>query len=183
MKKNKAFLRWMRERKGGTARLFSTENEFSYEDYLDNCEANGITSPGDEDSLGFHEWCLDTARMYYEDDLTRCRESGNLKRRFVVTGTLGLWWGHPVVGPEMCEDFDGMLSQVVTKDIIDVEAVYDTRRIRIVCKHHDGENVFDVYPVKEDADIDLLRHRIDSDMFNPSGWDVRFLEGITDYLA
>lgn len=183
MKKNKSFLKWLKQRPDGQAFLFSTQDEFSHEDYLEWCEINGIESPGDEDSLEFHEWCRDTARVNYEEDLNNCRHSENLRRRFVVAGTLGLWWGRPTIEAVICEDFDTMVKKVVSKDILDVEAKYDTHCIHITCGHHDGENAFDVYLIKPTTDTEMLQSRIDNGKFDPEGYDRRFLEKITDYIV
>lgn len=182
MKINKRFQKYLKTRPNGQAHLFSTQDEFSHEEYLDWCEMNGIESPGDEDSFEFHEWCRREARDNYEADLENCRHAQNLRRSFVVTGTLGLWWGHPTVKAVICEDFDTLLAKVVSGSIVDVEATYDEKGIHITCRHHDGENVFDVYLVKPSTDTEMLQSRIDNGKFDPEGYDRRFLEKITDYI-
>lgn len=182
MKNNKSFLKWIEGRPDGIAHLFSTEDEFSHEDYLEYCDVNDIRYPGDEESLEFHEWCRDMARIYYEADLENCRCSRNMQRRFVVTGTLGLWWGHPDIRAVICDDFDDMMSKVISGGILDVTATYDTQCIHIDCGHHDGANHYDVYLVKPAADTELLQRRIDEDKFDTKGYDRRFIEKITDYL-
>lgn len=181
MKSNKTFLKYLKTRPDGQAHLLSTMEDFSHEDYLEWCEMNGIESPGDKDSFEFHEWCRRTARDYYEADLENCRHAKALQRKFVVTGTLGLWWGNPAIVPVLCDDFDEVVTKVTGRDTLDLTATYDTDGIHFSCSHHDGTNVFDVYLVKDTADLDRLRERID-ETFDPAGRDRRFLEKITDYI-
>lgn len=182
MKINKDFLKWINTRPDGQAYLFTTDNEFEYGDYLDFCEANGL-SPLPEDSPEFSQWCDEEALAYYDEDITACKDSANLNRRFVITGSVGRWNGRFNIVPVFCRDFEEVIRRTTGGDILAVTATYDTRCIHFECSHHDSTNSYDIWLVKHGADEGAIMQRIDNRAFNPScGYDRRFVEHITDFL-
>ncbi len=179
MKINKHFLRFLSV-KEGRFRMTTTRDTFEYSDYVEWCEANGKTPQG-EDSEDFCRWCSDTSRSQYEDDITQMKTSGNLERRFVITGTVGRWNGRFDIRPEMESSFERAFDRC-TSGADDVDVFCTDRYIEVHGHHHDATNILYLWPVKVTADDDALQRRLDDGTFDPEGaYDRRFLERITDY--
>ena len=182
MKKNENFLKWLEGRPEKKAFLFSSDSEYTYSDYLEYCDDMGET-PAPDNSNTFYNWVADMQSDNFETDLDNCRNSSILANtKFLVTGKLGLWWGRPTILPEIISDFDEVVERISEDNI---EAWYDTDCIYITASHHDGTNSFEVFIIKENADISALEDRIEKEKydFNPRGaYDKRFFEKITDFL-
>lgn len=183
MNVNQDFLNWLKARGDEGAYLFSTNEDFTYEDYLDYCEEMDMT-PAPEDSDEYHNYVAQNRQDNYECDRDNCRCAGELKdRHFLITGTLGLWWGHPEIKPEIYDDFDSAIDRLIGgSDALDVDAHYDTECIYVNAHHHDGTNCFKVYLIRRGADIDILQSLIDENKLDINGEHKRFFEVITDFL-
>ena len=115
---------------------------FSYKDYLEYCEEEGIQAE-DEDSIEFYEWCEDEARINFDADLENIRFYEGYKIPVVITGTLGLWWGHPEIEPVRTESvYDALERCFRGCDHVTVE--FDNGRIEVSASHHDGTNCFTI---------------------------------------
>ena len=73
---------------------------FTREDYEEWCEENDLEA-GDEDE--FFDWCAEETQANYEADMDNIESCSEYNVPVVVTGTLGLWWGHPEIKPERFE--------------------------------------------------------------------------------
>ena len=116
-------------------------DDFTREDYEAYCEDNDLEA-GDEDD--FFDWCAEETQANYEadmDDIESCKE---YNVPVVVTGTLGLWWGHPEIKPERCESVAYAIHRCITRDIDKVHAEYNDGVITVDCYHHDGCNSFTI---------------------------------------
>ena len=182
MKNNKNFLKWLKGRGEEMAYLLASDQGLSYEDYREWCEENDVT-PAPEGSSEYYDWEAEENASYLASDID------NLKyalrgRHFVVIGKLGLWWGSPVIMPEVMDDIEEVVRRI-GEDSID--ARYDTECMHFTASHHDGTNCFRVYIVKPEVDIEQLQNRIDKLEydFDPqkNSYDYRWFEKITDWLV
>ena len=115
---------------------------FDREDYIDFCEVNGI-EPGDEDD--FYDWCAEETHCNYEADLENIKYCKAYNVPVVLTGTLGLWWGHPTINPERHESVIDALDRCIEGSGGDVVIVqYEDGVINVEVRHHDGCNCFTI---------------------------------------
>lgn len=148
--------------------LLTTDSGLTYEDYLEFCEDNGI-EPAAEDSQAHYDWLNETGSMYLDD------EWDNLKHILpdtpcIVKGVLGLWNGNPTIEPFLTDNlFEAVSECVNNSNALDYELYYDGGKGYILeCRHHDGTNRFDIYPLASDGYYEA------KDALEEHGWG-RFL--------
>ena len=129
--------------KHGKFTLATTDVEgFTYDEYLDFCEANDI-EPGSDTSLEFYDWCAEEANINWEDDMCcikACKEYGV---PVLITGTLGLWWGRPEIEPVRQESvYEAIQKCMGGADTVTVE--WEDGQINVYAGHHDGCNCFTI---------------------------------------
>ena len=131
--------------KHGKFTILSTEintDTFDREDYIDFCEVNGIE---DEDDEGFFDWCAEETQANYEADMDNIESCKEYNMPVVVTGTLGLWWGHPEIKPERFESVADAIHRCIDgSDSRDVLVEFNDGVITVDCYHHDGCNSFTI---------------------------------------
>lgn len=183
MEKNKDFLKWIKTRPEQKAYLFSTETEFSYEDYVEDCEQRDIT-PGKKGSIEQYKWETQMRQDYYENDRDNIRHSKYGKDGVVLTGAIGRWNGRFPIKPVIYPTLDEALTAISGGDILDVEASYTTKCIEVTAKHHDFSNCFCIWLLKKNCNEYTLQDRIDNGTFDPeSAYEKRFfIDKITDFI-
>ena len=118
--------------------------EFTYEEYEDFCEGNGI-EPESDTSVEFYEWCAEETAHNWDCDMDNIKSCKEYNVPVVITGTLGLWWGHPEIEPERKESvYDAILRCVGHSDIHWATVMYDDGVITVEAYHHDGCNCFTI---------------------------------------
>ena len=131
--------------KHGKFTLLTTEIDteaFSREDYEEFCEVNGM-EPGDESD--FFDYCAEETQVNYEADMDNIEACKEYNVPVVVTGTLGLWWGHPEITPQRYESVaDAINDCVVRSDCHDVLVEFNDGAIDVYASHHDGTNCFTI---------------------------------------
>lgn len=182
MKKDNGFSKWLKSQPNKMAYLVHSNDEFTYQEYLDWC-SDMDEEPAGEGSSEFYEWCADEARNNYECDIDNIKYSSILKnRKFLVVGKLGLWWGNPTIMPEIFDSLPDALERIAEDEL---EADYDETCIYASATHHDGRNSFRIFIIKPGADISALEARIEKEQFDfepTSKYDARFFEKITTWL-
>lgn len=130
------------------------EGGYSYEEYVENCEDNGI-EPAEEGSDAYWSWIEDMISDDVECFFDNLKYSDVNKQAVVISGHLGLWWGSPTIQEEMCDS----LSEAVKKCWGDCDAVEVTSfngSVRVRAMHHDGTNCFEIRPLTERGE-ELMR--------------------------
>ena len=116
-------------------------DDFSREDYEEWCEVNDFEPTDDEDD--FFDYCAEETQANYEADMDNIEHCKEYNVPVVVTGTLGLWWGHPEIKPERYESVADAIYYCMTRsDCHDVLVEYNDGVITVDCYHHDGCNSF-----------------------------------------
>lgn len=130
--------------KHGTFTILKNEidtDDFSREDYEEWCEMNDIEPTDDEDD--FFDYCAEETQANYEADMDNIEHCKEYNVPVVVTGTLGLWWGHPFIKPERYESVADAIHDCMRRsDCHDVLVEYSDGVITMNCYHHDGCNCF-----------------------------------------
>ncbi len=109
----------------------------------DYCEANDVDIPKENsnewwDILNDHdemdsEWFWDQVKQFDME------HSG----RILISGTLGLWWGHPDIDPVECDSLESALHRCIDRGIEDIKLYEDEKGYLFLdCHHHDGCNCF-----------------------------------------
>lgn len=115
-------------------------NEWSQEDYKDFCDVNEIKY----DAEDFYGWVEDETMCNYEGDLEAIREYDDYKVPVLITGTLGLWCGHPEIEPVRMESVYEALVKCIGESGEYVTAEWDDGKIEVRVAHHDGTNFFTI---------------------------------------
>ena len=117
-----------------------TDN-FTREDYEEWCEVNDFEPTEDEDD--FFDYCAEETQANYEADMDNIEHCKEYNVPVVVTGTLGLWWGHPFIKAQRYESVADAIYDCMTRsDCQDVLVEYNDGVITVNCYHHDGCNCF-----------------------------------------
>lgn len=119
-------------------------DDFSREDYIEYCEDNDLeVGVGDYFEEGFFDWCAEETQANYEADMCNIRCCKQYQVPVAVTGTLGLWWGHPEIEPRRFESVYDALMECITGGN-DVYAEFNDGAILVDVYHHDGCNSFTI---------------------------------------
>lgn len=133
-----------RDYKHGTFTLATTEiDQFTYEEYEDWCEDNGI-EPDSDTSEDFYKWCYDEAEVNWESDMDNIKSCKEYNVPCLITGTLGLWWGRPTIQPERMESVYDAIQKCFGRDIDQVTVQWIDGAVVVDAYHHDGCNRFTI---------------------------------------
>lgn len=116
---------------------------FEYEDYLDFCEENGIKPKG-RHSDEFYDWCCEECELNYESDFENIENTEEYNVPVIISGTLGLWWGHPTIEPEEVDSVAEAITKCIGRDIDHIVVEYEDGVIYVKAMHHDGTNHFEI---------------------------------------
>lgn len=131
-----------------------------YDEFKEYCEINHYELKGKGDNMEglfmggkitFFEWVQDIISedtLDFWSGLRRVKES-EYNDYYVVTGSLGLWYGRK---GGICETFNNLydaLSKCAT-DAYDIIVKCDGKKIDFDCMHHDGTNSFTIFRLSYD---------------------------------
>lgn len=135
--------------KHGKFTILSTEidtDAFDREDFEAYCEDMDI-EVGDEDDMdeAFYDWCAEETQANYEADMDNIESCTEYNVPVVLTGTLGLWWGHPEIKPERFESVADAIHRCINgSDSNEIHVEFNDGVITVDCYHHDGCNSFTI---------------------------------------
>lgn len=158
-------------------KIFSTNEEFSYTDYLEYCEMNDIT-PGADDSYEFHEWCREESDNIIECEFCNLEYSKAKDYPFYVEGTLGLWNGsRDGHFTKILWGVKNALWETITScrsgyDDYDAELDIKSGAICVNCYHHDGCNTFTIHRLSNRGEQKVQRD-IDTGAINDYDYDLK----------
>ncbi len=129
--------------------LFSTDtDQYTYEDYKDWCDECDVDCIYEEGSTEFYDWVHEQINQDIECDHENIKYSQYANRDYMITGTLGLWHGHPNIKPVYIHGLNEAIEKCVSgRDIWDYDVFIndDEDYITVHAKHHDGTNVFEIH--------------------------------------
>lgn len=149
-----------------------------HEDFKDFCEINGYELRGKGDDMEglymggkvrFYDWVAESIN----DDLNDFW--GNLRRvkrgkyidYYVVTGSLGLWYGRR---DGICETFDNLYDALnkCACDAYDIIVKCDGKKVEFENHHHDGTNYFTIFRItwKDSDKIEWWDNEKDGNVFD-----------------
>lgn len=117
-------------------------DQFTYEEYEDWCEDNGI-EPGSDTSVEFYEWCAEEAANNWDCDMDNIKSCKEYNVPCIITGHLGLWWGKPEIQPVRMESvYDAILRCIDGRGIDQATVQWNDGVVTVDAYHHDGCNSF-----------------------------------------
>lgn len=128
--------------------LFDTTEDFSYEDYKENCKCNN-REPQDENSEDYWEYVADMRNMYYEDAMHEVKHTKELNTPVLITGTLGLWDGSHTIYPQCMDNVYSAIQRCWGNGIQDMDVTFEDGVFYVNAYHHDGTNCFEIHKLSK----------------------------------
>lgn len=137
--------------------LYDSTSDWGYEEYLDYCEEMGI-EPVEEDSAEYYEF-MSRQREYDWDDFKANMEYSAFKGQpCMITGSLGLWNGHPDIVPVLCDDIMDAIHRCLNNNYAyECEIILTDGRIDVNVYHHDGTNCFEIHLLSKKGQREVER--------------------------
>ena len=95
-------------------------------------------------SVEYSAYCAERAAENFECDLYNIKTHKPWAVPVVVTGTLGLWWGHPEIKPERIESVYEAIQKCIGSDGDYVKVEFNDGKLDVQVSHHDGTNCFTI---------------------------------------
>lgn len=121
--------------------------QFEYEDFEDWWRDNhDDDEPCPKDnSREFWDWCADERDFNWECDIENIETCGKYNVPVVITGALGLWWGHPTIVPEKYNSVKDAIDRIMKDGYDDVDIKFNNGVLEVLGHHHDGTNCFEIH--------------------------------------
>ena len=123
--------------------LYDSRYEYSYEDYLDYCEANDIVAR-EKYSIHFYEWWEMMIGWDWENFKDNMEYSPYANIPCMITGSIGKWNGTFDIKPEK---EDNLMAAIIRcyGECNDIEVNLQDGHIEVLAMHHDGTNRFEIH--------------------------------------
>lgn len=128
--------------------LFDTMEDFSYEDYKEDCICNN-REPQGEDSQDYWDYVSYMRQTYYEEAMSEVKHAKELNTPVLITGTLGLWNGRPNIYPQRDENVHDAIQRCWGRDIQDMDVTFEDGVFYVKAYHHDGTNCFEIHKLSK----------------------------------
>ena len=139
----------------------SLDNGYDYESYKEYCEEED-EEPSSPYSWEYLEWVADMTECDKGDLLDNIENSGN-NGRCVITGRLGLWDKRPTIKEVVCDSLVDAIERCDTEDYVEVYEDEENECVQVRAIHHDGTNIFLIYPINEEKAGNLSNEEIEED--------------------
>lgn len=118
-----------------------------YDEYKENCEANGF-EPQAENSKDYWDYVSERRALEYDDFILNMENSAQAEQPCILTGSCGLWDGTHEIMPHK---FSDVLSAVKKAygSLDDLIVSQEDGVIKVEALHHDGRNRFEIRPLTE----------------------------------
>lgn len=137
--------------------LYDSQADYSYEDYCENCDDNGIEPEG-KDSDDYWDF---VSRMHDYDfgDFKANMEYSPLKGQpCMITGSLGLWHGRPTIVPVLCSDIMKAIEKCLDNNFdFECEIILNDGHLDVNVHHHDGTNCYEIWLLSERGKKEVAR--------------------------
>ena len=123
----------------------------------------------EEDSEGYWE---DMARLTERDwdDFKSNMEYSKFKgQKCMITGSLGLWNGHPTIVPVLCNDIMEAIERCLDCNCqIEYEIILEDGHVEVQVHHHDGTNCFEIWLLSKKGLKEIERPKYECEDYNPN---------------
>ena len=143
--------------------------ELKYEDYVQMCEENEWPVHP-EDSEGYWNDIWRVTEMEWDDFKGNMAYSKYDTARCMVTGTLGLWNGHPEITPILCNGVMEAIDKCLSgRSIEDWDITLVNGHIEVNAYHHDGSNCFEIHllSAKGEREVERKKYTWDGYDYDP----------------
>lgn len=107
-------------------------------------ETYDLDKEADVDERALWDYISDCLEMEWDDFKDNLRYSKNNDHYCVITGTTGLWNGHPTIEPTVCDSLLEAIQTCVSRmDYCIIEQV--NGHLEVTGIHHDGRNCFEIH--------------------------------------
>lgn len=129
----------------------------SYEDYVDNCEANKVQPQG-EDSNDYWDFVSDCQQIEWDDFLLNLGHSKiNTEYYWIISGSLGLWFGTRDIELVKCNTLEEAIRKCIGS-CDDVIIEKEGNAVHVTGLHHDGRNHFEIRALSDLGNDRFNRH-------------------------
>lgn len=149
--------------------IFESDREIEFDEVKERCEINDRDCP-EEDSHEYYLECMSIHEGETEDFYTNLKYCKVLKVPCMVTGELGLWNGHPSIVPMKFDCVEDAVKRCVSRDIMDIDVVYNKGAIEINCYHHDGTNCFNIRKLSKKGKAEVEKEKYLFKDYEPKDW-------------
>lgn len=117
--------------------------DYFYSDYEEECEMND-REPQGEASDDYWDWMAETAQLNFDEDMDAIKRYEQYNVPVVIEGSLGLWDGRHEIEPMETGSVYSAITDIIGRDVNDIEVFFDDGHIEVLAHHHDGTNVFTI---------------------------------------
>lgn len=152
--------------------LYDSQATWDYEDYLGYCEEMDI-KPAEEGSAEYYEFMARQSQYDWEDFEGNMKYSDFNRQPCMITGTLGLWNGHPDIVPVPCDDIMSAINKCLNNNFaFECEIVLNDGHIDVNIHHHDGTNCFEIHLLSKKGQREIERpiYKWDKDYEPKRNW-------------
>lgn len=131
----------------GEAGVIDTTYIYEYEDYVEYCEINDC-EPLSEGSADYWEYVAHMRDEDYHCELRNLECMSQLNTPCVITGHLGLWYGHPKINPVRMPDVVSAIKKCFGS-CDDLKVKWHDGIFEVQAMHHDGTNCFEIHRLNQ----------------------------------
>ena len=137
--------------------LYDSQADWEYEEYKDFCEEMGLPVYP-EDSEEYWNF-INCQREYEWDDFKANMEYSAFKGQpCMITGSLGLWHGHPTIVPVLCDDIMSAIDKCLDNNYsYECDITLNDGHIDVNVYHHDGTNCFEIWLLSKKGQREVER--------------------------
>lgn len=118
-----------------------------YMEYKEYCEANEC-EPQVEDSQDYWDYVVEIKSMEYNDFISNMKNSTQVNKPCLLTGSCGLWNGkHEIIPHKFSDALSAIKKAYGSCD--DLIVKQEDGIIKVKALHHDGSNRFEIVPLTE----------------------------------
>ena len=87
----------------------------------------------------------------------------------MITGSLGLWNGHPTIVPVLCNDIMEAIERCLDCNCqIEFEIILEDGHVEVQVHHHDGTNCFEIWLLSKKGLKEIERPKYEYEDYNPN---------------
>lgn len=151
--------------------LFDSLNyytNFPYDEYVDMCEECYWDCHEEDSEEYWRDIAILTEQDWdtFKDNMAYSRFKG---QKCMITGSLGLWNGHPTIVPVLCNDIMEAIERCLDCNCqIEYEIILEDGHVEVQVHHHDGTNCFEIWLLSKKGLKEIERPKYECEDYNPN---------------